>query len=88
MAKKTIKWKIIEGNLQKAREELERLGKLACDRNNRNEEILRVGLEHALHHINFAWNSRRIPVARVYKCATRDFNAWSRHPADLKMMRI
>ena len=37
-------------------------------------------LDHAYHHINFAWNCRRAPEERVRACAAADFVRWSRFP--------
>ena len=37
-------------------------------------------LDHAYHHINFAWNCRRAPEERVRACADADFVRWSRFP--------
>ena len=44
------------------------------------ENSLYVGLDHAYHHINWAWNIRRIPEERVWKCAEKDFKHWSKFP--------
>lgn len=54
--------KIIGGNIAEAAEQLAKLlhtiltGKL-------NEADLQVGLRHAYHHLNFAWNIRRLPTS-------------------------
>ena len=43
---------------------------------------LYISLEHAYHHVNFAWNSRFYPAKRVVACAQGDFRKWERFPAD------
>ena len=36
--------------------------------------------EHAYHHLNWAWNCRRTPEKRVWRCADNDFSRWTRFP--------
>lgn len=50
----------------------ERLPLTDCD--------LFYSLDHAYHHLNFAWNCRRAPEERVRVCADADFVRWSRFP--------
>ena len=44
------------------------------------EISLYVSLDHAFHHLNWAWNIRRNPEERVWKCAEKDFKHWSKFP--------
>ena len=44
------------------------------------ENSLYVSLDHAYHHLNWAWNIRRIPEERVWKCDEKDFKNWSKFP--------
>ena len=44
-----------------------------------SEMSLHVSLDHAYHHINFAWNTRRTPEERAWH-ATNAFDRWSRFP--------
>ena len=44
------------------------------------EDSLYVSLDHSYHHLNWAWNIRRIPEERVWKCAEKDFKHWSKFP--------
>ena len=44
------------------------------------ENALHVSLAHAYHHLNFAWNVRRTPEERAWRCATQDFLRWGRFP--------
>lgn len=41
-----------------------------------------IRMEHAYHHLNFAWNCRAFSEARVKKCAWRDYQEWQRFPVD------
>ena len=44
------------------------------------ENSLYVGLDHAYHHLNWAWNIRRSPEERVWKCDEKDVKRWSKFP--------
>ena len=44
------------------------------------DSALFYSLDHAYHHVNFAWNCRRAPEERVRACAAADFVRWSRFP--------
>ena len=44
------------------------------------ENSLYVSLDHAYHHLNWAWNIRRISEERVWKCDDKDFKNWSKFP--------
>ena len=47
---------LILQNLEEAKRELEEtIGEIAGN-NDYSEEELRISLEHAYHHMNFAWN--------------------------------
>ena len=45
-----------------------------------NDVSLFFGLEHAYHHLNWAWNCRVAPEERVWRCADNDFSRWTRFP--------
>ena len=49
-------------------------------RNPFNEATLFYGLEHAYHHLNWAWNCRRTPEERVWHFTDRDADRWNRFP--------
>ena len=44
------------------------------------EMTLYVSLDHAYHHLNWAWNIRRIQEERILKCDEKDFKIWSNFP--------
>ena len=50
------------------------------ERNPLDEMTLFISFEHAYHHLNFAWNCRRTPEERVWRCADNDFSRWVRFP--------
>ena len=47
-------------------------------RNPFNEASLFTRLEHAYHHLNWAWNCRRTPEERVWHFTDRDASRWNR----------
>jgi hypothetical protein len=46
-----------------------------------NEMALFIRMEHAYHHLNWAWNCRRTLEERVWNFSTRAFDKWTRFPA-------
>jgi hypothetical protein len=44
------------------------------------EEQLSVELLHAYHHLNFAWNTRRISKSGLSNCTKKQFEEWSKYP--------
>jgi hypothetical protein len=82
-----LRWDFIRSNIAEAREQLQQLEAMATAPD-RNEGGLEVGLAHAYHHLNFAWNSRRMPFTRVAACAAADFNEWGRFPRDIDLPRV
>ena len=49
-------------------------------RNPFTESTLFFGLEHAYHHLNWAWNCRRTPEERVWHFTDSDADRWNRFP--------
>lgn len=49
------------------------------------EEHLQIGLLHAYHHLNFAWNVRRTPTAKYAALSKKQFEKWGRYPADIEL---
>ena len=45
-----------------------------------DEGRLFVCMEHAFHHINWAWNCRRTPENRIWNFTERDANRWTKFP--------
>jgi hypothetical protein len=77
---KRTNWHLVSGQLAEAREELEHLEQLVADRTARSDGALEVGLEHAYHHLNFAWNARKMSDGRFRKLTTLRFRSNSRFP--------
>jgi len=73
--KKNLGW-----HLSEAQEELAKLlHKLLTG--SLNEDALQIGLRHTYHHLNFAWNTRRLPSK--HRVSQREFEEWGRYPNDI-----
>lgn len=70
---------VIESNIREAREELEKIEKRLSDKLSEGE--LLVMLQHAYHHLNFAWNARKVSTSRYAKLSEKEFNEWGKYPA-------
>lgn len=81
--RKRLNRPIIAGNLAEAIQELERLHQLASA-GKINEGQLQVGLCHAYHHLNFAWNIRFVPSAQYASLTEDQFRRWGRYPSDIE----
>jgi hypothetical protein len=75
--------KVILHNVADAREELQRIeAMLAADE--RLEPInLQVAMQHAFHHLCFAWNARHWPNKRYSNLSRADFESAGSFPTDL-----
>lgn len=81
-------WQLVLSNLVEAREELQRLERMAGGARSRggsprSDGVLGVGLGHAFHHLNAAWRARKWSMARYRKMTNRDFARLSQWPKDL-----
>lgn len=70
-------------HLNEAIEELSRLALEVQDASAHDDLAFGVGLQHAYHHLNFAWNTRNIPSQRISEMSDDDFAEWGRFPTDL-----
>jgi len=70
---------IVLQNIAEAREQLEQIEKSLLDLEY-DETELRVNLEHAYHHLNYAWNVRNEADAAVVAHSAADFAKWSKFP--------
>ena len=71
--------KIIRSNLAEAIEQLQTLERKAAD-GELQEGDLQVGLLHAYHHLNFAWNARRVSNSDYSKLSRSQFEEWGTYP--------
>ena len=70
---------IILQNIAEAREQLEAIEKSLLDPDY-DECELRIELEHAYHHLNYAWNIRNESDTAVGRHSDENFAKWSKYP--------
>jgi hypothetical protein len=75
-----INWLTIHSDIKEAREELQDVEKRIARGEDIGEADLKVMLQHAHFHINFAWNARHADTERYSQCSSRDFKRWGRYP--------
>ena len=83
-----LNWKIILSNIAEAREQLEEIEARVKDEKKPDEIELQILLEHAYHHLNFAWNIRHIPNKRYSKLSDEEFNQWSKVPKEIEEYKL
>ncbi|MBF0550836.1 MAG: hypothetical protein HQK60_09895 [Deltaproteobacteria bacterium] len=79
---------IIKSNIAEARQELERIEALIRTGDISDEGELWVMMQHAYHHINFAWNARNISTERYAHLTHQDFNQFGKFPTDVDELEI
>jgi hypothetical protein len=68
-------------SLEEAKEQIEEI--LSDLKNNEySEGELKGDLEHAYHHLNYAWHIRNVDEDRAKSCSAEDFKEWSKFPLD------
>ncbi len=73
---------IIGRNLDEAIEELTRTRQRVASGEILVEQ-LQVGLAHAYHHINFAWNARFASTEAYAHLTKAQFNRWGKFPTNI-----
>ena len=48
------------------------------------KEDLQIGLLHAYHDLNFAWNTRFLPMSAYGKMTDGQFKRWGRYPSSIE----
>lgn len=71
-------------NIRDAREQLEEIERLLENQDVSVNE-LQAKLEHAYHHLNYAWNTRFVTDQRYKNVSDREFNEWSKFPSDIEV---
>ena len=79
-----INWKIINSNISEARSQLQDIEKRIAKGNSLDEDELSIDLQHAYHHLNFAWNARYISTKRFANLTDEDFAKWGKYPIDIE----
>lgn len=73
---------VIHGNIAEAIEQLQKLERKAAD-GTLTEVELQIGLSHAYHHLNFAWNIRRVSTSEYAHLTQEQFEQWGKYPAEI-----
>jgi len=73
---------IVRGNIAEAIEQLQKLEQKAAD-GTLTEVELQVGLSHAYHHLNFAWNIRRVSTSEYARLTQEQFEEWGKYPVEI-----
>jgi len=74
----------VQFHMKEALDELSKLLGLV-ERSALSEEEFEVGITHAYHHLNTAWNSRAIDDEQARQHSDYDFVQWRQFPADLNL---
>lgn len=78
---------IVLYNLRDAREQLAEIEKLAAS-GELDEIAFESMIQHAYHHLNFAWNVRHITSKRYSSLTDNEFAEWSKFPDDLEPLGV
>ncbi len=85
---KRMNWRIVDSNLREALEQLEEVHDRISKKDYPAEGELQILLEHVYHHLNCAWNIRRIKTKDYANLTDADFNKWSRFPKEIEAFKI
>lgn len=78
--------KYIHYNLEEAQEEIENILQQLKRGENYNHAEFYSSMQHLIHHINIAWNSRGTTAEQTSDASEEDLLKWSRYPTDIKLI--
>ena len=81
-------WDVILYNIREAREQLQAIESQVNDGNPPLKGEFQVMIEHAYHHLNFAWNVKEVSTKKYANLSDDDFNKWSKFPKEIKASKI
>ena len=81
---KKLNWKIILSNISEAREELQSIESRIQSEKGFGEVEFQIALLHAYHHLNFAWNIRRVATKRYAHLTKKEFKKWGSYPKKIE----
>jgi hypothetical protein len=79
-----LNWTTIRGDLSEALDELQKLDARLKARDYPNPVEFQIAMQHAYHHLNFAWNARHVKTSRYANLTDADFEKWGAFPNDLQ----
>lgn len=71
---------LIIANLEEAIEQLQETASEIRDDKEYDEGQLRIDLEHAYHHLNYAWHIRKASESEAAECSQENYVKWSKFP--------
>lgn len=71
---------LIAINLEEAIEQLQETAKELRENPEYSEIELQLDLEHAYHHLNYAWHIRSASEPEVAECSQENYAKWSKFP--------
>jgi hypothetical protein len=71
---------LIVSNIEEAKLELDSILSDLASNPEYSEGELQIALEHAYHHLNYAWHIRNVDEERAAVCSHEDFVKWSKYP--------
>ena len=74
---------LIRSNIAEAIEQLQKI-EVQASNGTLSEEALQVQLLHAYHHLNFAWNVRRVSSSTYVRIIEDQFQQWGMYPKDIE----
>jgi hypothetical protein len=73
-------------HLKEAKEELDRtIAEIEKNRAVRAATFL-VNMSHLYHHLNTAWNARKVPTKRHCYCSMTDYYKWEKFPKHSELL--
>ena len=81
----TLNWDIIARNVAEAREQLEEIEARVKGGNPPEPVEFQIMMQHAYHHLHFAWNARYWTTRRYGHLTEEDFQAGGKQPTDLDL---
>jgi hypothetical protein len=78
-----LNWNIIAPNIADARKQLEEIEARLKSGNPPKPVEFQIMVQHAYHHLNFAWNARHWSTRRYAHLTDEDFQAGGEQPTDL-----
>ncbi len=71
---------LIIANLEEAIEQLQETISEIGSNKEYDEVELRIDMEHAYHHLNYAWHIRNVSASEAEECSKENYVKWSKFP--------
>lgn len=78
-----LNWEIIGCNVAEPREQLQQIEARINGNDLPDPVEFQIMMQHAFHHLNFAWNARTISTERYARLSQDEFDLYGRLPDDL-----